>query len=140
MEKSGPIVFIDDDPDDQQLLHDIFADMGIISQLKIFSSGELALAYLREPETKPFLVISDINMPRMSGFELRTLLQEDTKLSEKCIPFIFCTTGATGNVVCEAYRQSVQGIFQKPVQYAQWKSMLQAIIAYWSEGISPNRF
>jgi CheY-like chemotaxis protein len=139
MEKNGPIVIIEDDPDDQHLLQDIFTDMGIASQLKIFPSGELALAYLREPETKPFLIISDINMPRMSGFQLRNLLLEDAKLNEKCIPFIFCTTGATGEVVREAYRQSVQGIFRKPAQYGQWKAMLQAIVAYWSEGISPNR-
>jgi CheY-like chemotaxis protein len=139
MEKNGPIVIIEDDADDQQLLIDIFSDLGIASQLKIFPSGELALDYLRKPETKPFLVISDINMPRMSGFQLRDLLLQDTHLSEKCIPFIFCTTGATGDVVRNAYRQSVQGIFKKPVQYGQWKSMLQAIITYWSEGISPNR-
>jgi CheY-like chemotaxis protein len=140
MEKNGPIVIIEDDPDDQQLLHDVFTDLGIAGQLKVFSSGEHALEYLRKPETRPFLVISDINMPRMSGFQLRTILQEDATLNEKCIPFIFCTTGATGSIVRDAYKQSVQGIFQKPVQYEQWKSMLRAIIAYWSEGISPNRF
>jgi CheY-like chemotaxis protein len=133
-------VIIEDDMDDQHLLHDIFTDMGIVSQLKVFPSGELALAYLREPGIKPFLVISDINMPRMTVFQLRDILLEDAKLKEKCIPFIFCTTGATGEIVRNAYRQSVQGIFQKPTQYGQWKSMLQAIITYWSEGISPNRF
>jgi CheY-like chemotaxis protein len=138
--KNGPIVIIEDDLDDQHLLKDIFTDLGIASQLKVFSSDELALAYLRQPETKPFLIISDINMPRMSGFKLRTLVLDDAILSEKCIPFIFYTTGATSQTVRDAYRQSVQGIFQKPAQYAQWKVMLEAIIVYWSEGISPNRF
>lgn len=135
----GIIIIIEDDPDDQDLLKNLFLELNVPNELKMFSDGEAALDYLRQPEVKPFVVISDINMPRMSGFQLREQILNDPALAIKCIPFIFCSTGATPVVVEQAYTQYVQGIFQKPFLYQQWKDIIHAILLYWSLGISPNR-
>jgi CheY-like chemotaxis protein len=140
MNKTGPIIIVEDDPDDQELLQQLFAELGLVNELRIFSDGETALEYLKQPHIRPFLILSDINMPLMTGFQLRSEILTDAVLAEKCIPFLFCTTGASAAVVREAYSQSVQGIFQKPSVYEEWKETLLSITNYWSVAISPNRY
>ncbi|MBA4166122.1 MAG: response regulator [Chitinophagaceae bacterium] len=140
MNKTGPIIIIEDDPDDQELLNQLFVELGLVNELRIFSDGATALEYLMAPQIRPFLILSDINMPLMNGFQLRSRILNDSVLAEKCIPFLFCTTGASASVVREAYKHSVQGIFQKPSLYEDWKQTLQSVVQYWSVAISPNRY
>lgn len=136
MNKSGPIVIIDDDTDDQELLRELFTDLKLTNEICIFPDGETALNYLRDSTVHPFIIISDIKMPRMDGFELRDLL---SKVSDtlRTTPFLFFTTGGTTQSLNRAYALSAQGIFQKPVRYADWKTTMQNIIQYWMSCMSP---
>jgi CheY-like chemotaxis protein len=136
MNKSGPIVIIDDDTDDQELLRELFADLKLTNEICIFPDGETALNYLRDSNVHPFIIVSDIKMPRMDGFELRDLL---SRISDtlRTTPFLFFTTGGTTQSLNRAYSLSVQGIFQKPVRYADWKTTMQNIIQYWMSCMSP---
>ena len=71
MNKSGPIIIIEDDIDDQEILVDIFKELNYRNELVFFADSIKALAYLTDTETEPFLVLSDINMPKLNGMELR---------------------------------------------------------------------
>jgi CheY-like chemotaxis protein len=112
MNKNGPIVVIEDDIDDQQLLMMVFSQLGCENEIVFFQAGEDALAYLIDPSMFPFLVLSDINMPKTSGYELKQIARREGILREKCIPFLFFTTGASDTNVCDAYDDSA-GIFCK---------------------------
>jgi CheY-like chemotaxis protein len=140
MNKYGPVILIEDDPDDQELMKELFGELDLSNEIVIFNNGMDAIRYLRQPAVKPFLIISDINMPALDGYGLREIILKDKDLAKKCIPFLFCTTGATASIVEEAYSRSVQGIFQKPTSYDAWKDILVAVVAYWSKAISPNSY
>lgn len=88
MNKAGPIIIIDDDLDDQELLRELFNDLMLRNDVRIFAEGEAALQYLNDTEIKPFLIISDIKMPKMDGFELRKLIS-DKSVHLKATPFLF---------------------------------------------------
>lgn len=62
MNKHGPIVVIEDDADDQEILAEIFGKLDYKNPIMYFSDGEEALTYLINTEIKPFLILSDINM------------------------------------------------------------------------------
>jgi CheY-like chemotaxis protein len=140
MNKSGPIIVIDDDHDDRELLQSIFEELKLPNELRLFENGETALDYISDLNVNPFIILSDINMALMTGFELREFIRRDPDLDIKCIPYIFFTSGASRQFVEKAYSLSVQGIFQKPPQYEKWKGMVKEIVDYWSDCISPNRF
>jgi len=55
--------------------------------------GENALIYLFNTEIEPFN-ISDINMPKLNGLELRKKIHQNERVRIKCIPYLFFTTGA----------------------------------------------
>ena len=92
MNKTGPIVVIEDDCDDQEILREIFKILEYKNPVIYFSDGEDALQYLIDTEIKPFLILSDINMPKLSGFELREKIYINERLNLKCIPYLFFTT------------------------------------------------
>ncbi|WP_018611203.1 response regulator [Segetibacter koreensis] len=140
MPTSGPIVFIDDDLDDQELYSEAIEQLQLTNQVKFLSDGNEALSYLRTTSDKPFIIFCDINMPVLNGIELRDKINNDENLKRKSIPFIFLTTTATKEVVKQAYFMSVQGFFEKPKSFEEIKSTFRGIIDYWFKCKHPNVF
>ena len=85
-DKNGPIIIIEDDSDDQELLTEVFQKLNYGNKVIFFSEGEKALDYLNTTTEPPFLILSDINLPKLDGIALRRKLKTDARLSNKCIP------------------------------------------------------
>lgn len=88
----------------------------------------------------PFLILSDINMPKLSGFELRNKIFTNEQLQTKCIPYLFFTTGANKKSVIDAYALSVQGFFLKPNSIEALENTIKKIVEYWQECIAPSQY
>ena len=140
MNKTGPIIVIEDDLDDQEILVEIFQKLGYVNKVIYFVDGNEALEYLNKSEVQPFLILSDINMPRINGFELRNKVFTNEQLQTKCIPYLFFTSGANRKSVTEAYAMSVQGFFLKPSSMTGLENTIKKIIEYWQECIAPSQY
>jgi CheY-like chemotaxis protein len=140
MNKAGPIIVIEDDMDDQAILVEIFSELGYENKIVYFHDGNEALQYLNQTEVQPFLILSDINMPKISGFELRSKIFTNEQLQMKCIPYLFFTTGGTKKAVLDAYAMSVQGFFLKPSSMEKLKGTIRKIVEYWQECIAPSHY
>jgi len=140
MNKTGPIIVIEDDPDDQEILAIIFRNLDYENKVHFFSEGAKALVFLNQSDIHPFLILSDINMPKIDGFELRKLVFNNEQLTLKCIPYLFFTTGVSRKAVIEAYGMSVQGFFHKPSSIDELQSTVKKIIEYWKECFAPNHY
>lgn len=127
----GPIVIIEDDKDDQEIYREAIGALGIPNKILFLDNGKDALEYLTSTEDQPFIILSDINMPVMSGLELKKRLQEDPYLSAKGIPFVFISTNATKVSVRHAHALSTQGYFEKPQSVDAFKEMLRVLFDYW---------
>lgn len=140
MNKNGPVVVIEDDEDDKQLLSEIFTNLKYKNKIVFFTNGDDALEFLNRTEVLPFLILSDVNMPRINGFELREKVHTNALLSIKCIPYLFFTTAASKQSVIDAYSLSVQGFFVKPNTYSELEHNIKLIMEYWSVCIAPNEY
>jgi CheY-like chemotaxis protein len=138
MNKNGPIVIIEDDIDDQELLTEVFKELAYPNEIIFFGDGEAALAHITHTSIKPFIILSDINLPKLNGLALRQKLHNNEDLRLKTIPYLFFSTSAEQTHVVEAYSQSVQGFFVKPDNYAALKNTIFKIIEYWKECVSPK--
>jgi CheY-like chemotaxis protein len=138
MNRKGPIIFIEDDLDDQQIFQDIFDALEYENEIIFFSEGEAALDYLNKNEVEPCIIFSDINMPKLSGLELRNKIHENENLRIKTIPYLFFSTSAEQQHVVDAYSKSIQGFFIKPSNYNEIEDLLKSIIDYWKKCVSPN--
>jgi len=140
MNKNGPIIVIEDDKDDQEALVEIFKKLDYVNKVVYFYDGNHALEYLNKTDVQPFLILSDINMPRINGFELRSKVFTNLQLQTKCIPYLFFTTGATKKTVIDAYALSVQGFFIKQNSMQGLERTIKKIIEYWQECIAPSQY
>ncbi|UFH57860.1 response regulator [Spirosoma sp. KNUC1025] len=134
-----PIIFIDADDDDHDMFKQVLSELALPHAVLVFASGQTALDYLKTTPDIPFLIISEMSMPGMSGLELRQQIDRDPGLRKKCIPFVFMTHPVEEQAVEEAYELTIQGLFEKKATYAAWKAQLAAIIAYWTECHHPKR-
>jgi DNA-binding NarL/FixJ family response regulator len=81
---------------------------------------------------------SDINMPKLNGFELRDKIRTDAALDKKCIPYLFFSTATTQQSVIDAYSMSVQVFFIKQNTIGELQKTVQIIMEYWIRCASPN--
>lgn len=138
MNKTGPIIIIENDLDDQEVLVDIFKELDYSNELIFFGDSIKALEYLTDTENEPFLVLSDINMPKLDGIDLRGKVHNNEDLRVKSIPYLFFSTNAEQKHVIDAYSRSVQGFFVKPHSYQKLKDVIVKIAGYWQACESPN--
>ena len=140
MNKKGPIIIIEDDIDDQEILQSVFRKLNYCNEIVFFLEPEKALDYLNQATVLPFLILSDINMPRLNGLELKRKIHTNAQLQIKCIPYLFFTTAAEKNAVTEAYSMSAQGFFIKQTSEDQLTNTIRIIVEYWLRCYSPNAF
>ncbi len=138
MNKGGPIIIIEDDLDDQDILTEIFQELNYKNEVIFFKEGKKALEYLTGTTIEPFIIFSDINMPRLNGMELRAKVHENEDLRIKSIPYLFFSTSAEQQHVIDAYSKSIQGFFVKPKAYSEIKETIKTIVEYWQKCVSPN--
>lgn len=138
MNKNGSIVIIEDDTGDQVILSEIFEELNYANPLIFFEDSEEALKFLQITEDEPFLVLSDINMPKLNGMELREKIHNNEDLRRKSIPYLFFTTSAEQQHVIDAYSRSIQGFFVKSNSYEKTKDIIVKIVEYWQECESPH--
>ena len=138
MNKGGPIIIIEDDIDDQDILTEIFIELDYKNKIIFFGDGEKALEFLTATDVEPFIIFSDINMPKLNGMELREKIHENEDLRLKSIPYLFFSTVAEQQNVVDAYSKSIQGFFVKPTSYEGIKETIKTIVTYWEKCVSPN--
>ncbi len=66
---NGPVLIVDDDTDDMELLQQAWKELKYPNILIFLNSGDQALNYLKSDNTVPFLILCDVNIPRVDGFE-----------------------------------------------------------------------
>jgi CheY-like chemotaxis protein len=138
MKIKGEIIVIEDDQDDRDFLKDIFESLNYPNKIVFFDDSTKVLDYLLDEKVKPFMIISDINMPKLNGFELRYKILQDNTINKKCLPYIFLSTSHTPENVLKAYDLYIQGYFKKHENFAEYKEMINKIIQYWTVSLSPE--
>ena len=137
---NGPVVIIEDDADDQDFLREVFLKLDYPNEVMFFSDGQEALDFLTTTTKLPFLILSDINMPKLDGFKLREKLKTDAALQIKCIPYLFFSTAANQQTVIDAYSLSAQGFFVKQNSMVELEKTIKTIMDYWYRCSAPNNF
>lgn len=137
MNKNGEIIIIEDDQDDREFLQDIFESLDIANKVVFFEDPTQVISYLDGLSARPFMVLSDINMPKLDGFELRSLVMQNDTLCRKCVPYIFLSTSENPDNIEKAYSLSANGYFKKESSFSVYRSMINEIVTYWKRSHIP---
>jgi putative two-component system response regulator len=108
-DRKGVVVAIDDDAIN---LARIGAILGATYDVRLCKSGKMALVVLAE--TKADLILLDIEMPGMSGFDFMEEMK--ARFPDLDVPVIFVTSHATPGFISTAARHGAKGYVIKPFE------------------------
>jgi len=123
-------MLIEDDEIDVMTVKRALKELNVENPLVVASNGEEALTMLQDYSYKPFIIILDLNMPRMNGLEFLKIVKNDENL--KKIPAVVLTTSKEEQDIFESYKLGVAGYITKPVDYSKFVDALRTLNLYWN--------
>lgn len=126
------ILVVDDFPTMRRIIKTLMRQIGYTNFVEA-EHGEMALEILKTEKDIEFIV-SDWNMPKMTGLELLRAVRADAQF--KGIPFLMVTAEAEKENIVEAVKSGVSGYVVKPFTGQNLKDKLTKV--YQSLGIASN--
>ena len=123
------IILIDDDPVVLFLHHALLKRMNTESTVLSFDDGDLALAHIQSEPTASFLILLDINMPKMNGIEFLKEIRNNPDL--KHLSVFMVTTSSDESDIKDSYEHNVAGYILKPVDLSEFEGTFKLITEYW---------
>jgi two-component SAPR family response regulator len=139
MARTGPVIIIEDDVDDEAILKEVLAELKVNNKVVCFEISSDAWEYLKTTNEKPLIIFCDINLRQQNGLEFKKQIDADEHLRKKSIPFVFYSTSVKQDQVDEAYiKMTTQGFFKKPSTYEEIKKLIKVVLDYWLRCKHPN--
>ena len=131
--KAATFLIVDDDKVSVFALQRMMKRLKLVNPVVTASDGLEALRILRgdgerSPLETPYIVILDLNMPRMDGHQFMSELRSDPVL-RKTVVFVSSTSNATADIDA-AYSQNVAGYLVKDGTAEGFRSALKLIDEY----------
>lgn len=128
------ILVVDDDDVDVEGILRALKKTGAEHSVEVAHDGLDALEILRgdakrEPLKRPYLVLLDLNMPRMNGIEFLEEVRTDNQLKDSVI-FVLTTSNAERDKIA-AYNKQVAGYIVKEKAGADYMSLVTMLERYW---------
>lgn len=131
------ILVAEDDADDRILTRDALADSKIGAEPRFVEDGEELIAYLRRTgryadaarSPRPELILLDLKMPRMDGFDVLRVIKNDPELRR--IPVVVLSTSNTRDDIRKSYDLGVNSYSVKPSTYQELVKLMSRIGEYW---------
>lgn len=134
---TSPLVLvIDDNADDAELTARALRRCDVANTVVIVHDGLDALASLTGDEpgqahggALPSLVLLDVKMPRVDGFEIARRLRAHPRT--RFLPIVLLTSSGEERDIAEGYAAGVNGYVRKPIASEQFVAALQAVGRFW---------
>lgn len=129
------IILIEDNPDEQEIILAALAKAHPGMQVEPFSSGEEALDFLQYSATArsearhPKVILLDLKMPLVDGFEVLRRLRSDPRTA--IYPVVVFTSSREPRDVEASYRLGANGYVCKPVGFLKMVDLMRTVVAYW---------
>lgn len=128
------ILMVEDNPGDVRLTREAFKDGRVWNRLHVVEDGVAALDFLyrrtpHEQAPRPDVILLDLNLPRMDGREVLSVIKSDPAL--RIIPVVVLTTSDAEEDVLRAYDLNANCYVTKPVDLEQFIRIVQSIEDFW---------
>ena len=127
------ILLIDDSESDAKLIRRTAQRANVLNPIVHCPTGEEGLVHLETAADLPGLVLLDINMPGMNGYDVLRAIRGSDRTDIAALPVVFLTTSESPDEVVAAYRDSVNSYVVKPVDMAGFQKIMAGLSQYWFE-------
>ncbi len=138
------ILLLEDEVADAYLVEIALKENNILAHLHHVVDGREGLSFLQQKGDysnvpRPDLILLDLNMPRMNGYEFLTTVKSDERF--KGIPIVVLSTSDIESDVLYAYQLGAVSYITKPVGIEQFMSVINQLCDYWIKVVRlPRRY
>ena len=124
------ILLVEDDPGDELITREAFADNKIKNTLHVARDGQEGLDFLyrrgiHADAPTPDLILLDLNLPKYDGRQLLEAIKSDADLCH--IPIVVLTTSSAEEDILRSYKLHANAYVTKPVDLEQFLSAVRQI-------------
>lgn len=131
------ILLVEDNPDDELLMLRALRKNGVAGGVVVAHDGVEALEYLFSAErhagdsydTMPHLILLDLKLPRLNGFEVLERLRSDERT--RLLPVVILTSSRERRDVLEGYGLGANSYVRKPVDFERFVEVVAQLKLYW---------
>jgi CheY-like chemotaxis protein len=133
------ILVVDDNEDDYEAVARAFKKVGLTIPVSLCTTGQTAMDFLNhtgaytqmDKADKPQLIMLDLNMPGMDGFQVLQHIREDAGLRQ--IPVVIWTTSSNEKDIDTCYQMGANAYMQKPAIFDSLIQSVKRLKEYWFE-------
>lgn len=134
MNKTADILLVEDSPGDIRLTMEALKESRITNNLHIVNDGVEAIDFLMKSGNYinapiPDLILLDLNLPKISGFEVLKKIKEHEIL--KVIPVVVLTTSQSERDILQSYQLHVNCFVSKPIEFDEFFNVIRTIEDFW---------
>ena len=126
------IVMVEDDEGHAKLIEKNLRRAGIVNEIKHIDNGRKAADYLlgrgeyaKQRREAPMLILLDLNLPELDGFQILELLRADPVT--KLVPVIILTTTDNPREIDRGYELGCNVYVTKPVEYEAFAESIRKL-------------
>ena len=142
MKEAKTILLIEDDPIDTEITLNALKGNNLEKNVITVNDGEEALDYLyRRKEYKnyssgkPMLIMLDIKMPKLDGFDVLQRIKNDENL--RIIPTVIVTSSKEESDLLKAYKLGANGYVVKSIEMHHFIHSIQKLGTFWTNVNEP---
>jgi CheY-like chemotaxis protein len=137
MNNTQVILLVEDNPDDEALVLRAFKAHHIANKIVVTRDGAEALDYLfgtgayagRETEDVPSVVLLDLKLPKINGFEVLQRLRADPRT--RLLPVVILTSSSEEQDIVRSYRSGANSYVRKPLDFTEFVNAIKQLGIYW---------
>lgn len=127
------VVLVEDNEDDVFVILKAINQASVVVDTEVAEHGDALLRSLNEccddGKRLPNIILLDINMPRLDGFEVIRAVKGDPRFSY--LPVLFLTTTSRKEDVQRAFELGASSFFSKPADFDDLVRLMENILIYW---------
>jgi len=146
MPKTTTFLLAEDDSNDAFFVEQGFKKSPGAIELRTVQDGAQAMEYIqgkgnfadRQKFPLPDVVLLDIKMPRVNGFEFLHWLRNDAPSNVRLTPVVIMSSSSESSDVTRAYTLGANSYFVKPADFQAYQYRIQELGSYWSDTLRHN--
>jgi CheY-like chemotaxis protein len=128
------ILIAEDNLNDVFLLKNAFQEAAPKMRINVVGNGEELIGYLQAkpaggPSPIPALILLDLKMPKVDGFEALRWIRNQPQL-KRLLVIVFSSSGESGQIN-RAYDLGANSYLMKPFDYHQLTDLIRKLLIYW---------
>ena len=136
------LLLVEDNPGDVRLTEEAFRRVNDRVRLHVAADGVEAMSFLRGEGPyarvpRPVLILLDLNLPKLDGREVLTLIKADEPL--KTIPVLVLTMSDAPADVRNSYQAQANCYLKKPLSLEEFQDLILSVNRFWLTNVKLMR-